>query len=101
MDPGLRQDDDEGPNTLVIQQPPALQLQNPVHAIGQIEIMRGDQCADSRTAGQVDQHVEYISGRFFIQIACGLVRQEEFRAIGDCPRDGDALLLPPERRAGR
>ena len=64
--------------------------------------MRGDQGSDLRRPDKLGQRFEDVAGGGRVEVAGGLVGQEEARRVGDGAGDGDALLLAARqlRRAG-
>ncbi|RYI19316.1 MAG: cupin domain-containing protein [Acetobacteraceae bacterium] len=65
----------------------------PVHATGEIHVVSGDQRGEAGGADQGDQDPEDVRRRVRVEVAGGLVGEQQARAVGDRARDGDALLL--------
>ena len=55
--------------------------------------MGGDERGEAGRAHEAEEHVEDPSRGLGVEVAGGLVGEEELRAVGERPRDGDALLL--------
>ena len=72
-----------------------VQYERTVHALGEFEIVGCDESGQPLRVYQLDERVEYASGCAAVEISGGLVRQQDSRAIGECPRHGDPLLLAP------
>ena len=74
-------------------QPALMQHQDPVHPPRQLEIVGGDQSSQPLGPGDRDQGVKHPARGLGIQIACGFVRQQKARLVGQGAGDGDPLLF--------
>ena len=70
-----------------------LEPDNPHHATGEIEIVRGDQGADPLLADETDKFLVNLFGGARIEISGRLVGQEQERLVGKRAGDGDTLAL--------
>ncbi len=69
------------------------EAQGPVHAGREIQIVRGDHRRHAFLVHELHKLVENAIGGVGIEIAGGLVRQQDLRLIGDGAGNGHALLL--------
>src|SRR3974377_899631 len=72
---------------------PFAQRDAPVHALGEIEVVRRDDGGKPRGLQELTQRVEDVVGGVLVEIAGRLVGKQDAWRIGDGTRDGDALLL--------
>jgi hypothetical protein len=76
-----------------------------VHAGREGGVVGGDQGGEAGIADEVQQHAEDLVGGMLVEVAGGLVGQQQLRLVGERAGDGDALLLAarelrrPVRRA--
>src|SRR5262245_35554013 len=64
-----------------------------VHAASKCGVMRGDQSREAGIPHQAQQHAEYLVSGVLVEIAGGLVGQQQLRLVGERTGDGNALLL--------
>src|SRR6266849_4212365 len=72
---------------------PLLQPDDAVHAAGEVEIVGGEEGGEAGLAHDGDERGRDPLGGVLVEIACGLVAEEDARLIGEGADDGDALLL--------
>ena len=62
--------------------------------------MGGDERREAGGLYERRQRVEHMARRLRVEVAGWFVGEQDARAVGDRPRNGDALLLAP-RKLGR
>jgi hypothetical protein len=84
-------------------QPPVVQRDDAVEAVGEIEVVGGDQCREAAAANGLDQRFDDPFRRRVVEIAGRLVGQQNLRIVGQRADERDALLLAARkpRRAMR
>ena len=72
----------------------------PVHAGGEVHVVGGDEGGELGGADDGHQSLEDAAGGVGVEVAGGLVGEQQARGIGDGAGDGDALLLAAGEFAG-
>ncbi len=72
---------------------PLVEPQDAVHLGGDALIVGGDEGGAAFVADQLQEFGEHDVGRTLVEIAGGLVGEDEDGAVGERAGDGDALLL--------
>src|ERR1700722_10091109 len=68
-------------------------FQNTVHAARKLVIMRHHERADVLAPDGLQQQLEHVFSRMRVEVARGLVGQQQGRMVDEAARDGHALLL--------
>ena len=72
---------------------PFLEGHLPVHALGELQVVGGDDGGEAGGAYQLGECVEHAVGGAQIEVSGWLVGKQNARRVGDGARDRDALLL--------
>src|SRR3954454_55592 len=72
---------------------PAFEPRDAAHALGHFEVVGGNESAKPLLDDQPQQFALHVSRRFGIEVAGGLIGQQQQRAVGECARNRHALLL--------
>jgi hypothetical protein len=80
---------------------PIAQRYLPVHPAGKIRVMGSDQRGDVFGADDTDQFRKHDVGGGDIEIAGGLIRQQQGGFVGERSGDRDALLFTARKFAGQ
>ena len=78
---------------------PLVKSHNPVHSLRQPLVVGGDQRGTALASNEFEKLFQYPVGGMFVEIARGLIRKDELRAIGERSTDSHALLLAARQLA--
>jgi hypothetical protein len=67
--------------------------EHPVRLIGDRSIMGDEDDRGSRGAGEAAEELDDRQARLAVEVAGGLVGEDDRRPVGQCPGDSDPLLL--------
>jgi len=82
---------------LVFDNPPVAQTHDAVRKLAEGRIVRNKHEGSSLAAIEFQEHIQNNASCCAVQIPCGLVRQQDGWAAGECPGNRNSLLLPTRK----